>query len=276
MQYIALTVTGLSPDDADTLSAMMMESGFEGTETTDDGFKAFIDFEHFTSNGVEAWLPVLEEAWACRIEKETIAPANWNAEWEKNFEPVAIGGQVYIRAPFHAVAEGYAYELIIEPKMSFGTGHHATTHMMVEWLLALDVAGKTVLDVGTGTGVLAIMAAKRGAAEITGTDIEDWCLDNAGENIIRNNCADIKIQRAETFNAAPASFDLIMANIQRSYFEENLHALANYLHSGGMLITSGYLQQDSDIMQQLGVQAGLTVQGERTNGNWMSHAFLKA
>ena len=177
-----------------------------------------------------------------------ITRQNWNAEWEKNFQPLLIAERVSVRAPFHPKPEGIEYDIVIMPRMSFGTGHHETTALMIENQLGVDHAGKRVLDMGCGTGILAIMAAQLGAREVLAVDVEPWTVENAADNAAENNCRNIecRLGGAEVL-AGEAPFDLILANINRNVLLEDMHAYAALLPSGSAysvqwLLSGGFSQ----------------------------------
>ena len=177
---------------------------------------------------------------------------NWNEEWEKNYDPIVIEGKCIIRASFHSPRPEYDYELIVTPKMSFGTGHHATTYQIVAYQMQLDHVGKRVLDVGTGTGILAIMAHKRGATSLVATDIDDWCIENSSENFGLNGCT-CELHKTDIEGLEASGFDIIIANINKNVLLLQIGVYAEKLTAGGELILSGFYQDDiPDLIHEAG------------------------
>jgi len=221
------------------------------------GFESFVENE----NGVTAYIQkvehsetILEDIFALKNEEfeisfttEEIAQTNWNSEWEKNFQPIEVDNLVSIRAPFHQ-NPNLEYDIIIEPKMSFGTGHHETTHMMVQHLLALDLRHKKVLDMGCGTGILAIFAEMKGAKPIDAIDIDAWCYENSIENCERNKCEHISIYEGDVSLLINKKYDVIIANINRNILMNDLQTYANCLNKNGILLLSGFYQEDIPII----------------------------
>ncbi len=252
--------------------------GFEGFEYTESGFTAYIPEQDFDLSALEG-LGLAESVPGCRVAwtTELIVERDWNKEWEEHFTPITVGGRIVVRAGFHPEAPGMEYEIIIEPKMSFGTGHHATTALMLESILDLkeEVAGKRVLDMGCGTGILSIMAVKAGASDVTGIDIDEWAYNNAGENILLNGCTNIRIKIGDaSLLAAEAPFDLILANINRNILLDDMERYVNRLGRGGRLIMSGFYTEDLSLIREKAQVLGLGYQGCKTEQNWVAATFL--
>ena len=203
---------------ADLLIAALGDIGYESFENTDTGFLGYIAASDYDPQTTQAVLQTYSEHCSVSFSCKEIAATNWNADWEKNFSPITVGERIHVRAPFHPVSEA-EYEIVIEPKMSFGTGHHQTTHLMLEHLLDLDLKEKEVLDMGSGTAVLAIMACMRGAQKATAIDIDAWCGENGLENAQRNGIDNIEVLvgTAEQLPKTPV-YDVIIANINRNVF----------------------------------------------------------
>ena len=199
---------------------------------------------------------------------------NWNAIWEGGFEPVIIDDFVSVRADFHKAIEGISYEIIITPKMSFDTGHHATTSLMLESLRVYECAGKKLADFGTGTGILAILACKMKAAEILAIDCDDWSITNARENIEKNKCAGIRLMQADRF-PAEAQWDIILANINLHVILANMQYFHHSLNNNGLLIISGILQEDKEKVQSLAADIFLVTDSVRQKNNWICITFKK-
>lgn len=237
--YIQLLIPVSNEQLSDIVAAELSELGFQGFEQDDSLLKAFIpetDFEAYS-------LSVLFNRYNLAYSKSIIKSENWNALWEKNFEPVAVNDFCLIRADFHSSSTCFKHEIIITPKMSFGTGHHATTYMMAEQMQPIDFEGKAVADFGTGTGILAILSEKLGSKYVWAIDNDEWSIENAGENIKKNNCKFIHLSKLDTF-ATNKKFDIILANINKNVIFENLLALVSGLNAKGKLLLSGLLKED--------------------------------
>ena len=237
--YIQITITLKDDDPAGVLIAQLSELGFEGFEEEPSYIHAFIDEKKIFADDLEKII----SANGLVYTKKYLPKKNWNEEWEKNFEPVIIGDFCAIRAFFHAPIADAKHEIIITPKMSFGTGHHATTYLMVKATGAIDFKNKTVLDFGTGTGILAILAAKCGANKVVGIDNDDWSIENAMENIKENDCSKISVQKDDSI-AQTGVFDIILANINKNIILEHFNSFKQHLLAGGVLILSGLLSED--------------------------------
>jgi ribosomal protein L11 methyltransferase len=217
-------------DWQDLLIALMSERGYEGFEQEDALLKAFIPEEHFDRE----WLEELLTAHGLNYTLERIEEKNWNAEWERNFQPVVVETFCAIRAHFHEPISGVEHELVITPKMSFGTGHHATTYMMLRSMQGMDMRGKRVLDFGTGTGVLAILAKRLGAKEVVAIDNDDWSIANAKENIAVNGCDEVVVLKMDRVAALGGVFDIILANINKHVIVDQLGDLVQQLAQGAL------------------------------------------
>ena len=200
---------------------------------------------------------------------EIIQPRNWNEQWEKNFEPVIIDTFCAIRAHFHAPVTSVQHEIIITPKMSFGTGHHPTTWLMVTGMRNMDFTGKTVLDFGTGTGILAILAEKLGATGVVAIDNDDWSIDNATENIENNHCRAIQLEKAGN-PPVNKRFDYILANINRHVILANLEKMEQQLSRGGVILVSGLLTGDEKEIEKSASKSNLKLIGQKVRENWIS------
>jgi len=242
--HIQIEFLNISAEQAELLIAGLSNIGFDGFEEVGENLKAFIASENFDSIAVEE----LAANYDCSFIQSVIEDTNWNAVWESNFQPVVVDDFVGIRAGFHEPIKGVQHELTITPKMSFGTGHHATTYMMIQQMRQIDFAGKTVFDFGTGTGVLAILAEKIGASLITAIDNDDWSVENSIENIEKNHCSRIQLIKSNSV-VTNRNFDIILANINKNVILENLPDLKKQLTPGGVLLLSGLLKDDeSDIL----------------------------
>ncbi|MFM9052788.1 MAG: 50S ribosomal protein L11 methyltransferase [Bacteroidota bacterium] len=207
---------------------------------------------------------------------EFLPDRNWNEVWESSFQPVVIAEKVVIKAPFHLIdAPIGAIELIIEPKMSFGTGHHATTALMIESMLLHDFKGASVLDMGCGSGVLAILAERLGAKEVLGIDIDDWAVSNSEENILRNGCGFISIRKGNASSLGKDSYDFILANINRNILLMDLRSYSDVLREGGRLFISGFLKDDIEVLSSSAGEFGLRIDSMLERDNWSQIVFIK-
>lgn len=223
------------------LIAQLAEAGFDGFEESDTELKAYAEEDKFDENKLNQIIDQLCLSYL----KSIIKKENWNALWESNFDPVLVDDFVGIRAGFHGPLTGVQHEIVITPKMSFGTGHHATTFSVMQLMREIDFQGKTVFDFGTGTGILAILAEKLGATEILAVDYDEWCVENASENTLINKCQCIDIQQNDTaFVNKP--YEIVIANINKNIILDNLQLLAKSVVPGGEIILSGLLQEDEN------------------------------
>jgi len=264
MKYIQIDFQKLSEEQKGIIIALLSEQGYDGFDETGEGLKAYIAAARFD----EAALHDVIAPFHLLFEKQIIEETNWNQLWESNFEPVIVDNFAAIRAGFHDPIKSVEHEIVITPKMSFGTGHHATTYMMISEIRNLDLENKTVLDFGTGTGVLAILAEKRGAAKVLAVDNDDWSVANADENILNNHCARVTVRKMDKPGEGE-SYDCILANINRNVLMDFMPQLAQQLLTGGCLVLSGLLTDDeADILSRAG-DFGLRLQKRMEKDNWL-------
>jgi len=275
MDFIEVNLT-VNADFADILIAELGELGFDAFVETEAGFNAYILEDLYDAPALEETLRRYQDFTSISYSTQKIARQNWNEEWERNFEPLFIGNQVSVRASFHPRPEQARYDIVINPKMSFGTGHHETTTLMIENQLTLDHQGKRVLDMGCGTGILAIMAGELGAAEIVAVEIEDWTVENARENAQLNNYPeiDVRLGGAETI-VGEKPFDIILANINRNVLLEDMPAYTAVLKPEGWLLLSGFYTEDLPILQERAEGLGLQYLSHREKNNWISALFKR-
>ncbi len=273
MNYIELQLR-LSPDYTDILTAELGELGYESFVETDEGLNAYIVEPDFDEKALQQLIAKYADQTAIAYEVSSLEKRNWNAEWEREYEPIEVAGQVRVRASFHPMDARFRYDIVINPKMSFGTGHHETTAMMLEQQLSLDFTEKTVLDVGSGTGILAVLAAKMGARAVIAFDIEEWAVENARENAELNNCPQITVFQG-TIDDVPVDthYEVILANINRNVLLAEIPAYVALMTASSVLIVSGFYEFDAPDIQQKAEEAGLTLTKRMTNNQWTSLAF---
>ncbi len=275
MNYIELKLT-VSPDFTDILTAELVELGFESFVETDEGLNAYIVEPDFHEEPIQELVVKYANQTAIAYAIGSLEKRNWNAEWESGYEPIEVASQVRVRASFHQKDARFRYDIVINPKMSFGTGHHETTAMMLEHQLGLDFTDKTVLDVGSGTGILAVLAAKMGARSVLAFDIEEWAVENARENAELNDCPQITVFQGTIADVDPASrYDLVLANINRNVLLAEIPAYTHLLNEGGYLLVSGFYEADAPDIEQKAVESELTPKGKLTKNQWVSLRFAK-
>jgi ribosomal protein L11 methyltransferase len=270
MQFTEVTFHHLSPELSDVLIAFLAEAGFEGFEENENQLKAFIPSNHPDLSDVHR----IAALYGVGFTTATIPAKNWNAEWESNFPPVVVDDFCIIRAPFHVSAPNVAHELVITPKMSFGTGHHATTYMMISQMRNIDFVNRAVLDFGTGTGVLAILSSKLGANPVTAIDNDAWSIENAQENFDANGTSNINLMLADN-PSDTGSFDVILANITRNVITENFPSITGQLRSPGVLLVSGLMEDDEQAISQLASQHFLELNSVLRKEKWICLEFRK-
>ena len=256
------------------LIAELGNLNFESFVETEEGLTAYIQKEDWHTNLLDEVFILQSKEFNIVAEYSEMAQTNWNAEWEKNFNPIIVDDLVSIRAPFHN-NPNVKYDIVIEPKMSFGTGHHETTYMMVQHLLQLKLENKKVLDMGCGTGILAIFAEMKGAKPIDAIDIDNWCYLNSIENAERNNCNSISVYEGDASLLKNKNYDVIIANINRNILLNDIKIYANCLSSGGILLLSGFYKEDFTIINKEAENQKLKLDGELIKNNWMSLKFVK-
>lgn len=264
MNYIQISI-GANEEQQEILISELSDLGAIGFEQTDAGLLAYFEENNFRSYEVNQFLQHSE------FTITAIPKQNWNEMWEHNFQPVIVNDFCAIRADFHEPIQNVQHEIIITPKMSFGTGHHATTYMMIEQMREIDFTNKTVFDFGTGTGILAILAGKLGAATITAIDIDEWSIENARENFAINNVDNIQLYQ---LSVPPKNkFDIVLANINRNVLLQYVSDLVTILAPSGNLLLSGLLKEDeASIVDAFNI---LELKNLREKDNWISLFFVK-
>ena len=276
MNYTELRLT-VSPDYADILIAELAEVGFESFVETDEGLNAYITEPDFNEKAVRDVTAKYADQTAIAYTVTSLEKRNWNAEWEQSYQPIEVGQTVRVRASFHESNPAFEYDLVINPKMSFGTGHHETTAMMLEHQLSIDHAGKSVLDVGSGTGILAVLAARMGAADVLAFDIEEWAVENAQENADLNDCPQIRVFQGTIADVDPNScFDIVLANINRNVLLAEIPTYAVFVREGGYLLVSGFYEHDAVDIERKAKEAGLTPVRDMVTNGWCSLVYQKS
>ena len=275
MNYIEFNfkVTPLQPA-SDILLAELGELGFDSFVETEDGLQAYILEEYYKEDLLKYVFVLNNPEFEITYNTKIIEQVNWNAEWEKNFTPIVVSDNCRVRAPFHDKGNE-EYDIIIEPKMSFGTGHHATTHMMIQHILKDDFIGKKVLDMGCGTAVLAILAEMRGAGPLDAIDIDEWCYLNSIENAERNNCTKITVEQGDASLLSNRKYDIIIANINRNILLNDMKTYTNCLSKDGVIYLSGFYDEDLDLIKSECTNQGLTYVNHYVKDQWVAAKFIK-
>lgn len=260
----------------DVLVSQLAETGYESFVETEGGIDAFVPAPQFNESELEFVLSAFEDDFSFSVHKELIKSRNWNEEWEKNyFEPLVINNECVIRAPFHKAFPKAKYEIVIEPNMAFGTGNHETTSMMVETILELDLNKKSVLDMGCGTGILGILASMRGAEMVTAIDIDDWSFSGATTNAEVNKISNMKVKLGDASLLGSESFDVILANIHKNVLLNDMPLYEKVLLPGGILVMSGFYNEDLREITEKAIAVGLKPAGFKTKNNWVAAGFRK-
>ncbi|CAH8289256.1 ribosomal protein L11 methyltransferase [Mariniflexile fucanivorans] len=265
-------VTPLQPG-VEILIAELGYAGFESFVETEDGVIAYIQKEEWNNEILNDVQILNSEEFKIDFTFNEIEQTNWNEEWEKNFNPIVVDDVCSVRAPFHE-KPNTKYDIIIEPKMSFGTGHHETTHMMIQHILKNDFTNKSVLDMGCGTGVLAILAEIKGAKPIDAVDYDNWCYLNSIENVERNNCKNITVIEGDASVLKGKKYDIIIANINRNILLNDMEAYVSCLNKGGLLFLSGFYNDDIPVIQEVCEKYLLKFDEKLERNHWVALKFL--
>ena len=258
---------------SDILISQLGDVGFDSFVENETGFDAYITEDLEPSVNLNEFEFT---DFSFSFEKERIEQTNWNAEWEKNFEPVLVDDLLVIRAPFHEPNKKVKHEIVIMPKMSFGTGHHDTTWLMCKQIFDLELKDKSVLDMGCGTGVLAILAKKLGAAKVVGIDIDEWSVENAIENCASNNCSDIEIKLGDKeILDSYTEFDIILANINKNVLKVQIPLYSRLLKANGFLLLSGFFNTDVEELEKHAQANHLILIKSFTKNNWAVMKLVK-
>ena len=275
MDYLELTLT-VEPDFSEILMAELAEIGFDSFVETEDGLQAYVLENEFEERALKELMENYSDKTPLIYALKKIKKQNWNKEWESNFSPIEVLDKVYIRATFHeSSAANYEHEIIITPKMSFGTGHHETTSQVMELQLEIDHNNKSVLDVGTGTGILAILASKLGASKTHAFDIDEWSVENTIENIGLNDTPEITVDLGTIDSQKPEEYDIVLANINRNILLAEIPKYNSFLKESGHLIVSGFYLHDIEDIETLANTCGLKKIKQISKNNWAAVVFKK-
>ncbi len=278
MKYIEVIFQMLSGEEwqKDLLVSDLADIGFDTFEDTESGFAAYIPAANLDLQALETLMLNLEEGLEVAYKIQEIENQNWNKLWESNFNPIEVGGQCYVRATFHETKPDFPYEIIIDPKMSFGTGHHQTTSMMLQYILENDFEGKHVLDMGCGTGILAILASKKGAKDVLAVDYDEICVESVVENSALNQVGNIEAICGSFEVLRDRIFDVILANINRNILLEQLPQYALSINKNGELYLSGfYEQEDLAMLLDAAESLGFEFISKKVLNNWCAAKFVK-
>lgn len=276
MNYYACS---FSNPENETLKDMLMEllgaAGFDSFMDTDEGFEAYCQEKSLDVTELDEILQMEQFSNVKLLKKELIPDQDWNATWEASYEPVIINELCRIKAPFHQVEGSYKYDLIIEPKMSFGTAHHETTSQIIELMLQSDFKGLNVLDMGSGTGVLAILAKKLGSSMTVAIDNDEWAYRNALDNVKLNDETEIVVELGDANSLNNRQFDIILANINRNILLRDMKEYVKCLVDGGKIFFSGFYEEDLKLIAKEAECLGLKYVNHVTKNNWTAAVFIK-
>lgn len=274
MNYIEVKLN-INPEFSDIFMAELGEIGYETFTEEAEGLNAYITEDLFSEENLDEIMERYLAMTPISYSYSTLEKKNWNEEWEKNYEPIlAANGRVRVRANFHEPDPNIQYELLINPKMSFGTGHHETTSMVLSLQMEIDHQAKKVLDVGCGTGILAIFASKLGASEVAGFDIEEWAAENSRENVQLNDCDNIVIRQGTIEDEPADQYDIILANINRNILMRDIPKYVEFMKAApSKLIVSGFYQHDIEDIEKVASESGLIKTHTENKNNWAAVIF---
>lgn len=278
MNYIEIkiTVQPFVSENGDLFSALLAEMDYESFVENEDGISAFIPEKNYNEAKLTEMLSNFKDAFSdLNFSTKVIKGENWNQKWEENFEPLLIDGFCSIKAPFHQIKKSYPHEIIITPKMSFGTGHHSTTASMIRLMNMLNFNSLEVLDMGCGTGILSIFAAQKKAKKILAVDIDGWAYSNSIENVKLNNINNIEVQQGGEEVLKNKKFDVILANINRNVLLEQMNTYSDCLNDKGQLLLSGFYTEDLPMIKIAAEKKHLIYQKHLVENNWIAALFCK-
>lgn len=262
---------------AEILMAELAELGFDTFLENENGFEAYVEEERYDKQGLLEIQAKYQQYTSLEFAFDKIEKKNWNEEWEKSYQPIIVDDRCLIRASFHKIEKTYPYEIIITPKMSFGTGHHQTTYLMIRNQMGIDHTNKRVMDAGCGTAILSIMAVKLGAKEVQAFDIDEWSVTNGNENIEVNNAQNIRLQQGKITEVnLTGTFDIILANINKNVLLAEMSIYASYIDSNGQLLLSGFYTHDIEDLLREASKHGLTELRRDERESWAALLLKKA
>lgn len=277
MNYIELHCKVFPAEPAsDILTAQLAEIGFDSFAESDTGLLAYIPADKFDFESVKQLSVVTSGLFEIDFEYEEIQDENWNQLWESNYEPVLIDDLCYVRAPFHQSRKDVQYEIIVEPKMSFGTAHHETTELIIRLMFDVDFQDTEVLDMGSGTGILTILAAKMGAKSLTAIDVDEWAYHNCPENFSNNNVTDVDNRLGDASAIPDKKFDIILANINRNVLLEDMAIYGKHINDNGVLLLSGFYEHDIPAIRQEAEKNGFRFENSNRKNDWVAVSMRKA
>ena len=275
MNYLELHFSPVSSEEKKSLLiAGLLDIGFESFTEEEEGVSAYIS-SHIYNDKILDGFDFLHQNPGVEVEVHHLEDKNWNKEWESNYQPVTIAGKCHVRAPFHPARAEMKYEIVIEPKMAFGTAHHETTRLVAEWLMDLEVKNKKVLDMGCGTGILAILANKMGAENVTGIDNDEWAWRNCIENFRINNVINGSVLLGDAALIKSGFFDLVLANINRNILIRDMKSYNDGLSENGAVLLSGFYEKDIEAISVEASKFGLHLAGSRVLNDWAVLLFYK-
>lgn len=279
MKYLVLHFQFNNKEEfiSDVLAAQLGEIGFESFEKTPEGLDGYILEKEFSEKSLSQLISDFPFETEISFVKEELEDKNWNEEWEKNFfEPIIISDKCVIHSSFHKDIPKVPYDIIINPKMAFGTGHHETTSLIIAEILETEMEGKRVLDMGCGTSVLAILASIRGASKLTAIDIDDWCVDNSLENLELNNIKNVDVKLGDASLLPGMQFDAILANINRNILLNDMKSYVNCLPKGGLLFISGFYTEDVPVLEKRAKELGMEMLYFKQKNNWAAMKLVRS
>ncbi len=272
--YINLN-KGISEEESDIIIAHLSQTEFESFQTTENGVKAYVQTPLINQQEIDQIILDLNAIYSFTTEVKAMEDVNWNAEWEKDYDPVFVNNNCVIRAPFHKITPKPEYDIVIEPKMAFGTGHHETTFLISDILFSERIKNKTICDAGTGSGVLSILASKLGAKSVFAYDIDQWSYNNTKENIKINGIKNIDLKKGDVSVLRDKQFDMILANINRNILLKDASQFSLSLTKNGTLIVSGFYAQDLPIIISEFEKVHLKLNTFKKKNNWLVAIFKK-